>query len=146
MTFVRYQQPWAAHREFLREANRLFNPATASDVSTTASADWSPAVDIDEYADRFVLRADIAGVDVAAVEVTLEKGVLTLTGSREQAAETAAPERRRSERPNGRFNRRFTLPDTVDADAVSASGKNGVLEVVIPKRAQVQPRRIAVTH
>ena len=147
MTLVRYQQPWSLHRELLSEVNRLFDRAGDNDPSSGATADWSPAVDIDEYADRFVLRADVPGVDPASVEVTLEKGVLTLSGSREQAVSDAnAPERRRVERAAGRFHRRFTLPDTVDSDAVSASNKHGVLEIVIPKRPQVQPRKIAVTH
>ena len=103
-------------------------------------------MDIDEYGDRFVLRADVPGVDPGSIEVTLEKGVLTLSGSREAAVEQNGVERRRIERAAGRFHRRFTLPDTVDSEAVSASNKHGVLEVVIPKRPQVQPRKIAVTH
>ncbi len=141
--YVRYQQPWALHREWLREAGRAFD-RTGGETSPT---EWSPAVDIEEYTDRFVLRADVPGIDPASVEVTLDKGVLTLSGSREQIVDkTVAPEQRRVERANGRFQRRFTLPDTVDADSVSASGKHGVLEVVIPKRPQVQPRRISVTH
>lgn len=145
---VRYQQPWALHREWLREVNRAFDrTAGETEPSTGATTEWTPAVDIDEYADRFVLRADVPGIDPASVEVTLDKGVLTLSGSREQVVgETQAPERRRVERETGRFHRRFTLPDTVDSESVSASGKHGVLEVVIPKRPQVQPRRIAVTH
>ena len=145
---VRYQQPWALHRELLREVNRVFDRSGAdNDASTGATSEWSPAVDIDEYSDRFVLRADVPGIDPASVEVTLDKGVLTLSGVREQAVvEANAPEHRRVERVNGRFHRRFTLPDTVDSDSVSASGRHGVLEVVIPKRPQVQPRRITVTH
>jgi HSP20 family protein len=146
MTLVRYQQPWALHRELLQEVNRLFDRAGENDPSTGATADWSPAVDIDEYADRFVLRADVPGIDPASIEVTLEKGVLTLSGTREQPVESNGVERRRVERAAGRFHRRFTLPDTVDSESVSASNRHGVLEVVIPKRPQVQPRKIAVTH
>lgn len=146
MTLVRYQQPWALHRELLQEVNRLFDRAGENDPSTGATADWSPAVDIDEYSDRFVLRADVPGIDPASIEVTLEKGVLTLSGAREQSVEQTGVERRRIERAAGRFHRRFTLPDTVDSESVSASNKHGVLEVVIPKRPQVQPRKIAVTH
>ena len=144
MTLVRYQQPWSLHRDLLNEVNRWFENAGANDPSSGATADWSPAVDIDEYSDRFVLRADVPGIDPASIEVTLEKGVLTLSGAREATAEEAGPEHRRVERASGRFHRRFTLPDTADDEAVTASGKHGVLEVVIPKRAQVQPRRIAV--
>lgn len=145
MAYLARYQPWSVNHEFLNEVGRLFERAGANDASSGATADWSPAVDIEEYADKFVLHADVPGVDPASIEVTLEKGVLTLTGSRAEAAEQKGVERRRNERVSGRFHRRFSLPDTVDSDSVSATGRNGVLEVVIPKRAQVQPRRIAVS-
>lgn len=144
MAVARYQQPWFLHQELLNEVNRLFDRVGANDASTAATADWSPTVDIEEYPDKFVLYADVPGIDPASIEVTLERGVLTLSGAREQAAEKNGVERRRIERATGRFHRRFALPDTVDAESVSASGRNGVLEVSIPKRPQVQPRRIAV--
>lgn len=138
MTALRFY-PWAAQREWLKQVNQAFD-ASANDAS------WTPAVDVEEYKDKFVIYADVPGVDLASVEITLEKGVLKLSGVREARAENAEVESRRLERSNGRFQRSFTLPDTADDDAVSASGKNGVLEIVIPKRAQVQPRRITVTH
>ncbi|MBA4287171.1 MAG: heat-shock protein Hsp20 [Xanthomonadaceae bacterium] len=144
--------PWAMHRELLNEFNRYVHgdSAVANDASSSATADWAPAVDIAEYADRFVLHADVPGVDPASIDVTLEKGVLTLSGSREKDADAGNPagavERRRIERAHGRFFRRFSLPDTVDSEAVSARGANGVLEVVIPKRPTAQPRRISVAH
>lgn len=138
-------EPWGLRRELFREFNKLYDRAS-QDASSGATADWAPAVDIEEYTDKFVLYADVPGVDPKSIEVTLEKGVLTLSGNREPAAEQSGVERRRVERATGRFHRRFALPDTVDSDAVSASNRNGVLEVTIPKRPQVQPRRIAVTH
>lgn len=139
--------PWAVHRDLINEFNRYVSASEASnDASSGATADWAPAVDIEEYADRFVLQADVPGMDPASIEVTLDKGVLTLSGSREKAAEPSGVERRRVERASGRFHRRFSLPDTVDAEAVSARGSNGVLEVIIPKRPASQPRRIAVAH
>lgn len=144
MTALRYD-PWATHRELLSEFNKFFD-RTNNDASSGATADWAPPVDIEEYADKFVLYADVPGIDPASIEVTLENGVLSLSGSRAQNVEQNGVESRRIERATGRFHRRFALPDTVDADAVSASGKNGVLEITIPKRAQVQPRKIAVTH
>lgn len=144
MTLMRYE-PWALHRELINDFNKFIERATG-DASTGATADWVPPVDIEEYADRFVIYADVPGVDPASIEVTLEKGVLTLSGERPTAVAQSGLERRRNERVSGRFHRRFALPDTADADAVSASGKLGVLEVVIPKRAQAQPRRISVSH
>lgn len=143
-TTVRYQ-PWSLQRDLLSELNRIFERGPA-DTSTGATADWAPPVDIDEYADKFVLHADVPGVDPASIEITLEKGVLTLAGARERAAESAGVERSRTERASGRFYRRFSLPETVDAETVSARTSNGVLEVVIPKRAAAQPRRITVSQ
>lgn len=142
MSITRYE-PWALHRELLNEVNRVFG---TNDASSAATADWVPPVDIEEYADKFVLYADVPGIEPSSIDVTLEKGVLTLSGGREQAVEQSGIERKRSERASGKFLRRFVLPDTVDSENVSASGKNGVLQVVIPKRAQAQPRKIAVTH
>lgn len=145
-TLLRYQ-PWSVHRELLNEFNRYFDRADASTgAAGSTAAEWTPAVDIEEYADKFVLYADVPGVDLKSIEVTLEKGVLTLSGNREKAVEAAGVEARRIERSSGRFSRRFSLPDTVDGDSVTAKSGNGVLEVAIPKRPAAQPRKITVSH
>ena len=144
-TLLRYQ-PWSVHRDLLNEFNRYFDRVSGADTSSGATAEWTPAVDIEEHADKFVLYADVPGIDPATIEVTLEKGVLTLNGSRERAVEQKGVEARRVERATGRFYRRFSLPDTVDAESVTARGSNGVLEVVIPKRPATQPRKISVSH
>lgn len=145
MTLLRYQ-PWGLQQHLWNEVNKLFDNNATNDASSGATADWAPAVDIEEHADKFVLYADIPGVDPATIEVTLEKGVLTLAGSRAARVEQKEVQSRREERVSGRFFRRFSLPDTVDSEAVKASNKNGVLEIVIPKRPASQPRRIQVTH
>lgn len=147
MNVLRYE-PWGLHREFLNEFSRYFDRAS-NDESTSSIADWVPPVDIEEHTDKYVLRADVPGVEPSSIEITLENGVLTLAGSREKTVEQASSngggsETRRVERISGRFLRRFTLPESVDADGVKANGKHGVLEVMIPKRATAQPRRITV--
>ena len=144
MAISRYE-PWSLHRDLVNEVNRLFE-RNVGDDSSGATAEWMPPVDIEEYVDKFVLYSDIPGVEPGSIDVTLENGVLTLAGSRERAAETKGVQARRQERAAGRFYRRFSLPDTVDSNSVSAHGKNGVLEVVIPKRATSQPRKITVNH
>ncbi|TXH02845.1 MAG: Hsp20/alpha crystallin family protein [Nevskiaceae bacterium] len=144
MTALRFN-PWATQRDWFNEFSKYFDVA-GQDGSSGATADWAPPVDIEEYKDKFVIYADVPGVDPSSIDITLEKGVLTLTGAREQRVSGDDVQSRRAERASGRFFRRFALPDTVDGDSVSASGKNGVLEIVIPKRAQAQPRRIAVHH
>lgn len=145
MSMVQYQ-PWSTHRDFFNEVNRWFEQRADSDTSSAATADWVPPVDIEEYSDRFVIYADVPGVDTKDIDITLENGVLTLAGSRPAAAQAKDVQSRRSERASGRFYRRFSLPDTVDGESVSASGANGTLEVVIPKRPASQPRKIEVRH
>jgi HSP20 family protein len=144
---TRYE-PWALHREVLNQFNRLFETTNGADESVSATAEWAPAVDIEEHTDKYVLHADVPGVDPNAIEITLENGVLTLAGSRESTSEGRAVESkidsRRIERITGRFLRRFTLPESVDAENVKATGKNGVLEIVIPKREAAKPRKITV--
>jgi len=108
------------------------------------SAEWAPAVDILEEKGRFLLRADVPGVSPTDVDVSMDAGVLTVSGVRnaeELGEETGL---RRTERLTGRFSRRFTLPETTDADGITARISDGILEVVIPKLPEVQPRRITV--
>ena len=127
-----------------RQINRAFDSQAAVNADSSATADWIPATDVAEYGDRFVLRLDVPGVDVAAIGITLEQGVLTVSGERGKQVSGEEAERTRIERPQGRFYRRFTLPESVDAAGVKASSSAGILEIVIPKQAKAQPRRIEV--
>lgn len=143
MNMVRYT-PWD-FGDLQREINRLFNDRDHPE-SSAATAGWAPSVDIHEFTTRFELYVDLPGVDPDSVDITLDNGVLTISGER---GSPAAPEgeqivNRRSERGHGRFHRRFILPDTVDADNVKAHDRHGVLEISIPKQAKAQPRRITV--
>ena len=106
--------------------------------------DWVPAVDIIEEKERFVLRADVPGVTPADIDVSMDAGVLTIAGQRVQEKHGEDAGLQRMERVSGRFFRRFSLPDTADAENISAQCRNGILEVAIPKQPQVQARRIAV--
>ncbi len=104
---------------------------------------WSPAVDIYEFDDRFEIRADIPGITLTDVEITIEKNVLTINGERPAPAAEDG-QAHRIERDYGKFSRQFRLPETVDVESVKASGDNGVLQVVVPKAEKLQPRRIEV--
>ena len=148
MLLTRYE-PWSAMRQIQNEMGRIFNDAVAGaeDGSNVVTSRWTPAVDIREDSGQFVLAADVPGIDPKDIEVTMENGVLTIKGERKLETEDEGDNGyRRVERAYGSFYRRFTLPDTADAEAISASGNHGVLEVVIPKRAALQPKRIAVSH
>ncbi|MGH8177270.1 MAG: Hsp20/alpha crystallin family protein [Steroidobacter sp.] len=144
MTLVRYE-PWSVLNQLHNQINRAFDrELDQTSASSAATADWIPPADIEEYKDRFVLKLDVPGVDLAAIDVTLDQGVLSVSGERTRDEVAKEVERSRSERPYGRFHRRFTLPDTVDAAAVHATGRNGIVEVTIPKQPRAQPRRIQV--
>jgi HSP20 family protein len=119
--------------------------AAEGDRSSIVTSNWAPAVDIKEEDERFVLKADIPGVDPKNIQITMDDGVLTIKGERKHESEEKANGYTRVERSYGTFYRRFSLPDTADAERVTAKGKDGVLEVVIPKHEKVQPRRITVS-
>ena len=136
MTVVRYE-PWALLNRLHRELDQTFE-------TVARDATWSPAVDVHEEAERFVVRADLPGVKPADIEITADKGVLTLRGTRNFEQKSAEGKYSRVERVSGKFTRSFTLPENVQADAIKASFKDGVLELTIPKVAKVEPRRIEV--
>jgi len=136
MTVVRYE-PWALLNRLHRELDQTFD-------TVTRDSTWSPAVDIHEEAQRFVVRADLPGVKPADIEITADKGVLSLRGARSLEQQPDDGHYSRIERVNGKFVRTFTLPDNVQTDAIKAAFKDGVLELSIPKVAKAEPRRIEV--
>ena len=105
---------------------------------------WIPAVDVVESGDHFVLRADLPGVAEEDVKIELEDSVLTISGERKSERETSGDGFRRVERATGSFRRSLTLPEGVDADAITAGYDRGVLEIRIPKPEQRKPRRIEI--
>ena len=142
---VRYE-PWSVVPRLQEEINRVFGSFFENDT-TAATVNWIPSVDIHEFADRFDLYVDLPGVDPAKVELTLQDGLLTISGERTDEVAVARGDEhqfRRGERGQGRFYRRFVLPDTVDSGKVQATGKNGVLRITIPKQAKALPRRIQI--
>lgn len=145
MALVQYD-PFTLMNQLQKEMNRLFdsrlNERSGDETSAAVTSDWIPAVDIAEEKDRFVILADVPGVEAKDIEITMENSVLTLRGTRTPEQDGNGYKRR--ERPLGAFYRRFVLPDTADAEGISAQGKNGVLQISIPKRQQAQPRRIQV--
>ena len=144
MALMRYE-PLNLLNQLQREVNRLFETSRFGDEETGHMlADWMPAVDIREEPNQFVIHADLPGVELKDIEVTLENGVLTLKGQRASEKKEETEQYRRVERVRDTFLRRFSLPDVADADKVAAKCKDGVLEVIVPKREAAQPRRITV--
>jgi len=115
-----------------------------TDSSSVVTAQWVPRVDIKEEANRFVIFADLPGVDPSAIEIDMDKGVLSIKGERKTEAKAEGERWSRNERAHGVFYRRFALPDSANPDGIEATGKHGVLEISIPKRPEASPRRINV--
>ncbi len=106
---------------------------------------WTPRVDIHEDKDAVRLDADLPGMDPASVEISVEDDVLTLKGERKIERKVEANGGfHRTERLFGSFERRFTLPQTVNREKIDASYKDGVLHLTLPKREEVKPRKIQV--
>jgi HSP20 family protein len=145
MTLVSYE-PWTLVSRLHRQFDQAFNKTSApSEAATSQSVSWIPRVDIYEESARFVVLADVPGVEPKDIDITAENGVLTIRGERRsQKKESDKNGYERVERTSGSFLRRFTLPESANTETIKAKQTNGVLEVSIPKHPLVQPRRISV--
>ena len=149
--YAHSQRPWNNNGftdEMKQVFDKFFGDSTgdqSSDASNVVTSQWTPRVDIKEEADRFVIFADIPGVDPKEIEIHMDKGILTLKGERTVESAKESERFSRAERAHGKFHRRFALPDSANPEAIAASGKNGVLEISIPKKPETTPRRIQVS-
>jgi HSP20 family protein len=144
MAIVRYE-PWALMNRLHDQLGQIFGDNFAAPAaSSSPNVAWIPSVDVHEEADRFVVFADVPGVEPKDIEVTAEDGVLTIRGERKAEKRENSAGFERVERITGNFVRRFTLPETAQADSIRAKQTNGVLEVSIPKQPKVQPKRVTV--
>lgn len=137
-----HYQPWSLLNQLQRELERAHEGSPGE--GSIATAEWTPTVDIKEDKDSFVIFADIPGVKPEDIDISMENGVLTIKGNKTSEARTEQEGYKRVERTYGSFYRRFSLPDTANAEAISAKSKHGVLEIVIPKREAVKPKKISV--
>ena len=145
LNIIRYQ-PWSLMNRWHQELDEVLSrPPSGSEPVRPDGATWVPSVDVYEESGRYLVRADIPGVTPKDIEVTAEGGMLTNRGER-KANEPAERNGLESvERASGAFMRRFTLPEPAQEAGITANYANGVLEVVIPKAARVEAKRISVT-
>jgi HSP20 family protein len=147
--------PWKTFRDWdpLREMvgvrdriDRLFDeyfgrfPAAEESFERT----WSPLVDIHEEKDTIVVKAELPGIKKEDISIEVKNNVLTLSGERKQEKETKKENYHRIERAYGKFSRSFTLPNTITADKVKASYKDGILEITLPKTEESKPKGIPI--
>ena len=132
------------------EMNRLFSSffdtptARAGNGGGAPTRRWIPAMDLVETGDHFVLRADLPGMQESDVSIEIENNILTVSGERKTEHETKEEGYYRLERATGAVSRSLTLPDGIDADAITAAFDKGVLEVRIPKPAEIKPKRVQI--
>lgn len=124
--------------DFLTRMNRFFGPhhmpvRGPGEKELMTFADWTPACDIQETPEAYVIHAEIPDVRKEDVKVTVHEGVLTLAGERRSEKEEKGKKYHRIERAYGRFQRSFTLPTSVDETKVAASFRDGMLNVMVPK-------------
>jgi HSP20 family protein len=130
-----------------REINRMFEnylQGGTTDDSTFGPTIWTPAVDILEKEDEYLVKVELPGVNKDDVKITLESNILTVKGEKHQEQEEKNQSYHRLERTHGSFQRSFTLPTTVRNDKIDATFKDGVLSVVLPKAEESKPRTIEV--
>ena len=143
MTIVRWE-PFRELSSLQTEMNRLFNAAFDTPAGNGGARRWTPAMDLVETDEHFVLRADLPGLTESDVTIELEDNVLSVSGERKAEHESKGEGFYRVERAFGSFSRSLTLPKGIDPEAVTAAFENGVLEVRVPKPEQRKPRKISI--
>ena len=120
------------------------NIPSAGRDEAMALIDWAPAVDVMETDEEFQIRAELPGVEKKDVKLSVENGVLLISGHREQEKEEKGKRYHKIERAYGNFARSFTVPEAVNAEKVTAEFKNGLLNVRLPKSEKARPKSIEV--
>jgi HSP20 family protein len=136
---------WDPFRELTAlqgEVNRLFSRVGSADVAERQS--WTPSIDVIEKDEGIMLRAELAGMDPADINIEVQDNVLTLSGERRFEEEVKEDKYYRIERRYGSFSRSIALPQTVDETKIEAKYDNGVLEVSVPKAEVTKPKKIKV--
>ena len=139
MTLVRWQP--RRFIDFRNEIDRFFEGF--GDGNSVWGA-WSPAMDVSETEDEVLVHADLPGLSKDQIKITLENNVLTIRGEKQQESDKKDKQFHRSERSYGSFTRSFRLPTDVETGKISASYKDGVLNLTLPKSESAKPKEIEV--
>jgi HSP20 family protein len=126
------------------QVNRLFETSFQGRADNSALTTWAPAVDIYETENELVLKADLPDVNEKDLDIRVENNMLTVRGERKFENEVKHENYLRVERAYGTFTRSFSLPNTVNTEAIKADYNHGVLTVQLPKRAEAKPKQVKV--
>ena len=125
-----------------REINELFDFPRFPETAGLFDRRMTPAVDVIEHPDRYVVTCDLPGMKEEDIEVTVASGLLTIKGEKRAEEEKEDTKVYRKETWEGSFQRTLTLPEGVNADKVDAEYKDGVLRITLPKREEAKTKRI----
>jgi len=142
-TIARWE-PFRSVSTWQDQANRLFHQAFDRTGEESSLSAWAPAVDIYETEHELVVKADLPEVDPKDLDIRVENHLLTIRGERKFEKKLNEDNYLRVERSYGSFARSFTLANTVNAEAIQAEYRNGVLTLTIPKREEAKPKQIKV--
>jgi HSP20 family protein len=145
MATIARLEPFRGLSTLQDQFNRLFNESFRTHPEESALTTWAPAVDIYETPNELVVKADLPDVNEKDIDVRVENNLLTIRGERKFEKSVSEENFLRVERSYGAFSRSFSLPNTVNAEAIGAEYKNGVLTVTLPKREESKPRQVKVT-
>lgn len=138
---------WDPFRDLMsiqNEMNRLFGRTYGGDVGESTRGAWTPALDVFETQEKFVITMELPGVSPADVDISVEDSTLMVRGERKFYSEQQEESFLRIERRFGEFTRSLTLPSTADAESIQASFDQGVLTIEVPKREEAKPRKISI--
>jgi len=144
MTTIARFEPFRGFTTLQDQVNRLFSESFRTHGEESALTTWAPAVDIYETPNELVVKADLPDVSEKDIDIRVENNLLTIRGERKVEKSVSEENFLRVERTYGAFSRSFSLPNTVNSEAIGADYKNGVLTVTLPKREESKPRQVKV--
>jgi HSP20 family protein len=144
MTLIRMNPMRHRMMPTVREWDRLMSDFLNDGLEDTELTDWAPAVDIVEDKDNFVVTADLPGLTKKDISINIKENMLTVSGERKFEKKDDNKNYCRTERRFGAFKRSFQLTDQVIAEKISATFKDGVLTVSVPKAEEVKPKEIEI--
>jgi HSP20 family protein len=144
MTAIARLEPFRGFSTLHDHVNRLLNESFRNQADESAVTTWAPSVVIYETPNELVVEADLPEVNEKEIDVRIENNLLTIRGERKFEKPLSEENYLRVERTYGAFSRSFSLPNTVNPEAIRAEYKNGVLTVNLPKREEFKPRQVKV--